>query len=58
MQFLFINRFLNGDFIEIGVHDGHGSSELVVTSEGNYKCRAISDVGKTFSTTAMVTFMC
>ena len=51
-------RFLNGIILNAGVQDAQGTSTLEVTEAGEYKCRAVSKAGKTFSTTAVVTFIC
>ena len=57
-MFLISYRFLNGVLLEAGVQDDLGYSTLEVTEAGEYKCRAVSEAGKTFSTTAVVTFIC
>ena len=57
-MFLITYRFLNGAILDAGVQDGQGTSTLKVTEAGEYKCRAVSKAGKTFSTTAVVTFIC
>ena len=57
-MFLISYRFLNGIILNSGVQDAQGTSTLEVTEAGEYKCRAVSKAGKTFSTTAVVTFIC
>ena len=43
--------------MDAGVQDNQGASTLNVTESGEYKCRAVSKAGKTFSRTAVVSFI-